>query len=304
VLANSGGGLRGGSWSAHGRRLTVTGYQAVPGVTLTGGGTKQLTLQIGGAQAAHGTVTLRSGGRLAGTLGGRRIRLRVGTSAAAPARVGLAVVARRHFRAVTLPLAVRTDGFAPKWSRSGRVAREGACRPRVSGGGRTGAPACPSPRRRQPAAAAAPVGRQHDVCRALRADPRSAAAPIDPVREGIALVFANTAMEALAAELELPIAAAIGSRGADLDRRPSRTSCRRSRCGRSRAKARRTPSSSPRPRTAASPTRTARASPRSSRVGGTGLGLALAHEIVAAHGGHMGFESVEGSRFWFTLPSG
>jgi signal transduction histidine kinase/CHASE3 domain sensor protein len=41
------------------------------------------------------------------------------------------------------------------------------------------------------------------------------------------------------------------------------------------------------------------------RVGGTGLGLALAHEIIVAHSGRMGFESVEGqgSRFWFALPS-
>src|SRR3954468_9213652 len=81
VLANSGGGLRGGSWALRARRFTLRDYTVVRGVTLTGSGTSPLVVRVRGSRAAHGTVTLSTGGRLRGTLGGRRIAVTLGTSA-------------------------------------------------------------------------------------------------------------------------------------------------------------------------------------------------------------------------------
>ena len=91
ALATSGGGLRGGAWSISGNRLVLKRYQAVDGVTLTGGGDASIKLRVAGAKAARGTVTLRSGGRLSGTLGGRRISLRLGAPDVAAAKASRAL---------------------------------------------------------------------------------------------------------------------------------------------------------------------------------------------------------------------
>jgi len=91
ALAESGGGLRGGSWEIRGDRLVLERYEAVSGVTLTGSGTERLTLRVGGSEAAHGTVTLRPGGRLSGTLGGRRVSLTLGAPDIAAAKASMAL---------------------------------------------------------------------------------------------------------------------------------------------------------------------------------------------------------------------
>ena len=63
-----------------------------------------LRMRIGGRAAAHGQVTLRSGGRLSGSLGGQRVHLRLpgyggaSLAAASPAAAGvLASVFRAPF---------------------------------------------------------------------------------------------------------------------------------------------------------------------------------------------------------------
>jgi hypothetical protein len=83
TLTASGGGLRGGSWGFEGRRLILRDYQAVRGVTVSGGGdlTRSLTFRIAGPKAAKGTLVLSSRG-LIGRAGGRPVALRL-TSAQA-----------------------------------------------------------------------------------------------------------------------------------------------------------------------------------------------------------------------------
>jgi hypothetical protein len=90
ALAASGGGLRGGSWAIRGNRLVLRHYEAVNGVTLTGSGNNRITLRVAGSKAARGTVTLRSGGRISGTLGGRMISLRLGSPSVSAAKASRA----------------------------------------------------------------------------------------------------------------------------------------------------------------------------------------------------------------------
>jgi hypothetical protein len=77
-LSYSGGGLRGGWFKVRRGKVVVHRYAAVRGMWVTGVASRGvIRLRVGGRAAAHGRVTLRSGGRLRGRLGGRRVRVRL-----------------------------------------------------------------------------------------------------------------------------------------------------------------------------------------------------------------------------------
>ena len=65
-------------------------YEAVRGVTVSGTLGNTAKLRVSGSKAAHGTITLRSRGRISGTLAGRKISLRVTGASAAAANVARA----------------------------------------------------------------------------------------------------------------------------------------------------------------------------------------------------------------------
>jgi pimeloyl-ACP methyl ester carboxylesterase len=112
ILTTAGGGLRGGSWALHGfRRLQLRRYQAVPGVEVSGNLIntdrslrRGWQFRVTGTNAAHGTIKLRTGGRVTGRLGGRRVKFTLVTSAASAARaVAAAATVHRPTPAVTVP---------------------------------------------------------------------------------------------------------------------------------------------------------------------------------------------------------
>jgi hypothetical protein len=73
-LADSGGGLRGGTWRAGLRGIVLTGYEAVGGVRVSGGRHgARLVLRVAGRAAARGTLTVAPSGRFRGRLGGRHV---------------------------------------------------------------------------------------------------------------------------------------------------------------------------------------------------------------------------------------
>jgi pimeloyl-ACP methyl ester carboxylesterase len=86
-LSYSGGGLRGGWFKIRMGKVLLHRYAAVAGMWVTGVASRgAIRLRVGGRLAAPGRVTVRSGGRMSGQLGGRRIHVRLpGFSSAAMA---------------------------------------------------------------------------------------------------------------------------------------------------------------------------------------------------------------------------
>ncbi len=77
------GGLHGGYARLSASAVSLHGLTFVPGVALSGtlpvsgGRLHSITVHVGGAAAAHGTVTIASGGRALGFLGGRRFNVSI-----------------------------------------------------------------------------------------------------------------------------------------------------------------------------------------------------------------------------------
>ncbi len=110
-LSYSGGGLRGGSFAVRRGRVIVRRFSAMGGMWITGTARRGvLRLRIGGRAAAHGRVTMRSGGRVTGRLGGRAIRVRLpgyGATASALTSVFGAPLVAKSSRSRLVPLRVR-----------------------------------------------------------------------------------------------------------------------------------------------------------------------------------------------------
>lgn len=108
------GGLHGGYARLSGAAVRMHDFAFVPGVQLSGtlttkgGKLQSITVHVGGATAAHGTVTIASGNRATGTLGGRRFAV-----STAKAQLSHAVAAPAEWPATArfpLPALVHTTG--------------------------------------------------------------------------------------------------------------------------------------------------------------------------------------------------
>src|SRR5215217_4418578 len=112
-LSYSGGGLRGGSFAVRRGRVVVRRFSAVRGMWITGvAGRGVLRLRVGGRAAVHGRVSLRSGGRLRGRLGGRRVAVRLpgyGSASVSRAGAGEAAEGSALARVLRAPLVTKSS---------------------------------------------------------------------------------------------------------------------------------------------------------------------------------------------------